>query len=73
MQAFQILMDWPNPTDGARDLALKVCRAALKGKIDAQAARAVFVAFAEIHDLIAPDINSLMARRSNRTSNPHVR
>jgi hypothetical protein len=59
MHAYQILMDWRNPTDPARELALKACRAALKGDIDAQTARAVFVAFAKKHDLLAPEIGSL--------------
>jgi hypothetical protein len=73
VQAFQILMDWRTPADPARELALKACRAALSGEIDAQMARAVFIAFAERHDLLVPEIDSLLAKRSKRNSDPHIR
>lgn len=73
MHAYQILMDWRNPADPARELALKACRAALIGDIDAPTARAVFVAFAERHDLLAPEIDSLLAERSKRKKDPHIR
>jgi hypothetical protein len=73
MHAYQILMDWRNRDDHARSLALKACRAVLNGDVDAQTARAVFVAFAERHDLVAPDIDSLIAGRRGRNSDPHIR
>ena len=73
MHAYQILMDWQNPGDHARNLALKACRAALNGDVDARTARAVFVAFAEKHDLVAPEIESLMARCRGRSSDSHIR
>ncbi|WP_426128979.1 DUF982 domain-containing protein [Pararhizobium sp. PWRC1-1] len=73
MRAYQILMDWRNPTDPARELALKACRAALSGDIEAHTARAVFVTFAEKHDLLAPETGILVAQRSKRHSDPHSR
>ncbi|WP_276122056.1 DUF982 domain-containing protein [Pararhizobium qamdonense] len=73
MHAYQILMEWRNQHDPARELALKACRAALIGDIDAQTARAVFVAFAERHDLLAPETGGLLAERSKRSSDPHIR
>ncbi len=39
----------------------------------AQTARAVFVAFAERHDLLAPEIGSFVAHSSKRNSDPHIR
>ena len=73
MHAYQILMDWRNAADHSRELALKACKAAINGEIEAQTARAVFVAFAERHDLLAPDIGSLIAKNSKRNSDPHIR
>ncbi len=73
MQAYQILMDWRNAADHSRELAIKACRAAIDGEIEAQTARAVFVAFAERHDLLAPEIGSLVARSSKRNSDPYIR
>ena len=73
MQAYRIVMDWRNPADQSRELALKACKAAINGEIEAQTARAVFVAFAERHDLLAPEIGSLVAQSKKRNSDPHVR
>ena len=73
MHAYQILMDWRNAADASREVALKACKAAINGEIEAQTARAVFVAFAERHDLLAPEIGSLIAANKKRNSNPHIR
>jgi hypothetical protein len=72
MHAYQILMDWPGCTDPTRDLALNACRAALAGDIEAQTARSVFIAFGKKHDLIAPEIGSLMTGRDGRNPDPHI-
>lgn len=73
MHAYQILTDWRDAVDPARALALKACRAAINGDIDAQTARAVFLAFAERHDLLAPEIEDLVAKANTRNSDPHIR
>ncbi|WP_064713479.1 DUF982 domain-containing protein [Rhizobium bangladeshense] len=73
LHAYQILMDWRQGADRARNLALNACRAALSGDVDPEMARAVFVAFAEKHDLIAPQIDSILAGRQNRNSDPYIR
>jgi predicted AAA+ superfamily ATPase len=65
MQAYQILMDWRNAADPSRELALKACKAAINGEIEAQTARAVFVAFAERHDLLAPEMGNLVANATS--------
>jgi len=73
MRAYQILMDWRNAADPARELALKACKAAINGEIEAQTARAVFVAFAERHNLLAPEIGGLIVQNSKSNSDPHIR
>jgi hypothetical protein len=73
MHAYQILMDWRNAADPSRQLALKACKAAIRGEIQAETARAIFVAFAERNDLLAPEIGSLVAQCGKRNSDPHVR
>jgi hypothetical protein len=53
MEAYALLNDWPpsqrNPTHA---IALNACRAALMDLIDAETARATFVAFARKNDLL---------------------
>ncbi|WEO75194.1 DUF982 domain-containing protein [Agrobacterium vitis] len=73
MQAYQILMDWRNAADPSRELALKACKAAINGEIEAQTARAVFVAFAERHDLLASEIGNLVAQRNKRNQRDRAR
>jgi hypothetical protein len=55
MEAYTLLNEWPpskrNPTHA---IALKACKAALVGDIDAETARATFVAFARKNDMLAP-------------------
>ena len=41
--------------------------------IEAETARGLFAAFAEQHDLLAPDTNSIAASRLRRDRDPHVR
>jgi hypothetical protein len=72
MHAYQILMDWRNAAEPSRELALKACKAAINGEIEAETARAVFVAFAERNDLLAPEIG-LVAQSNKRNRDSHVR
>jgi hypothetical protein len=72
MHAYQILMDWRQGDDRARNLALNACRAALHGDVDPETARAVFAAFAEKHDLVAPQIDTILAGRQNHDSDPYI-
>lgn len=54
MEAYRHLDEWPAISrDAAHSVALKACGAALRGEIDAETARGLFVAFAEKHDLLA--------------------
>jgi Protein of unknown function (DUF982) len=74
MDAYRLLLEWPaSRHDPERALTLKACRAALNGKIGAETARRVFAAFAEKHDVLAPDVNVVVAGQNRRDSNPHMR
>lgn len=55
-QAYQFLLDWPvSARKAAHTIAIKACKAALGGEIDAEMARAAFVAFAQRNALLVPD------------------
>ncbi|WP_291820506.1 DUF982 domain-containing protein [Bosea sp. (in: a-proteobacteria)] len=72
-EAYQFLIDWPGfARDAAHAFALKACQAALAGEIEIETARGVFVALAEKHDLLAPEMKAIVAFRKRRTSDPHA-
>lgn len=53
-EAYAFLNEWPlSKRDAAHALALKACRTALAGEMDASAARTAFTAFARRHCLLA--------------------
>ena len=62
LEAYALLNDWPLAQRKAEhSVALKACRAALAGEIDAETARATFVAFARRNDLLAPETDGTLA------------
>jgi hypothetical protein len=64
MEAFVFLADWPiKRRDPAHSFAMKACLAAVRGEIEAETARGIFAAFAEKHDILAPDIAMSLRRR----------
>jgi hypothetical protein len=74
MDAYRHLVEWPaSLRDGAHSVALRACGAALRGEIEAETARGLFAAFAEKHDLLAPETNAIAASRLRRDRDPHVR
>lgn len=74
MDAYRYLVECPAALrDTAHSVALKACGAALLGEIEAETARGLFAAFAEKHDLLAPEINVIAASRLRRDRDPHVR
>ncbi|KWV57719.1 hypothetical protein AS026_30940 [Rhizobium altiplani] len=74
MDAYRHLVEWPEAfRDNAHSVALKACGAALRGEIEAETARGLFAAFAEKHDLLAPETNVLVASRLRRDRDPHIR
>ncbi|AYM65770.1 MULTISPECIES: DUF982 domain-containing protein [Agrobacterium tumefaciens complex] len=74
MDAYRHLAEWPaSLRDTAHSIALKACRAALRGEIEAETARGLFAAFAEKHDLLAPDTDVIAASSRRHDKDPHVR
>ncbi|EJC82955.1 Protein of unknown function (DUF982) [Rhizobium leguminosarum bv. trifolii WSM2297] len=73
MDAYRHLIEWPvSQRDTAHSVALKACSAALRGEIEAETARGLFAAFAEKHDLLAPDIDAIAPSRLRRDGDPHA-
>lgn len=73
MQAYRLLLEWPGlDSDPTHTIAVKACKTAIAGDIDAETARGVFVAFAEKHDLLAPEVSLAAAARSRHSSDPHM-
>ena len=74
LEAYMFLNDAPgymrNP---AQLMALKACKAALLGEIEAATARGAFEAFARKQDLLAPDVDYLVAADARRPNDPHIR
>lgn len=74
MDAYRHLCEWPaSLRDSAHSVALKACGAALRGEIEAETVRGLFAAFAEKHDLLAPEIDAIAASHLRRDRDPHVR
>ncbi|EJT01553.1 DUF982 domain-containing protein [Rhizobium sp. CCGE 510] len=74
MHAYRFLLEWPTPIhDAAHAVALRACKAAIDCAIDPETARSVFVAFADRHDLLAPELGGIMAARNKQGSDPHLR
>ncbi len=74
MDAYRHLADWAASSgDTAHSIALKACQAALRGEIEAETARGLFTAFAEKHDLLAPETDVIAASRRSHDKEPHVR
>jgi hypothetical protein len=74
MDAYRHLADWPpSLRDTAHSVAFKACGAALRGEIEPETARGLFAAFAERHDLLAPEDSAIAAPRLWRDRDPYVR
>jgi hypothetical protein len=72
MDAYAVLQDWPVLSRTvAHAMALKACKAALSGEIDAETARSMFEAFARRSDVLAPDDDALIAGGARRTGPFH--
>ena len=62
MEAYAILNEWPpSSRSTAHAMALKACKAALAGEIEAETARGMFFAFAQRNDLLAPRLDEVVA------------
>ena len=54
-QAYRVLNEWPGTKSLMHVRALQVCRSAIAGEADIEAARASFEAFARARGILAPD------------------
>lgn len=73
LDAYRYLVEWPASfRDAAHSVALKACQAALRGEIEAETARGLFTAFAEKHEILAPETSAVIASRLGRDRDPHV-
>lgn len=71
--AYRHLVEWPGSLrDRAHAVALNACQAALRGEIEAETARGLFVAFAEKHELLTTETPAFVAARSRSDTDPHV-
>ncbi|PDT15424.1 hypothetical protein CO670_17795 [Rhizobium sp. J15] len=71
MDAYRHLTEWPaSLRDSAHSIALKACGAALRGEIEPETARGLYVAFAEKHDLLAPEDQVIAVSRMTRDRDP---
>jgi Protein of unknown function (DUF982). len=74
MDAYRHLCEWPvSLRDSAHSLAMKACGAALRGEIEAETARGLFTAFANKHDLLAPEVTVSAAPRLRHDQDPRIR
>lgn len=65
MAAYALLNDWPlSRRNSEHSIALKACKAALAGEIDAETARGTFVAFAHRNNLLVPDTDGVLAAQA---------
>jgi len=56
MEAYMFLVDWPpSKRDPAHQFAIKACLAAMRGDVEAETVRGIFVTLAEKYDILAPD------------------
>ncbi|MFK3690631.1 DUF982 domain-containing protein [Agrobacterium tumefaciens] len=73
IDAYRHLVEWPTALrDSAHSVALKACGAALRGEIEAETARGLFAAFAQKHDLLAPETNFIASTGSRRDKDPRL-
>jgi hypothetical protein len=56
VEAYQLLQDWSEARGPAHAAALKACRAAMAGEIDAETARGVVEGFARHRGILVSDV-----------------
>jgi hypothetical protein len=62
----------PPARNNGHTMALKTCKAALMGEIEAETARGAFEAYARRQDILAPGADDIVAARSLRRHDPHT-
>lgn len=73
LDAVVYLDDVPKPArNSAYTMALRACKAALAGEIEAETARGTFVAYAHKQDILAPLTEDVVAATSMKRFEPHT-
>jgi hypothetical protein len=73
LDAVIFLNDVPDSArTSAHSMALKACKAALTGEIEAETARGAFRAYAQKQDILAPNTSEFLAARALRGRDPHT-
>lgn len=71
-EAHRVLLDSTEfKRDAAHAFAMRACQAALADEIDTETARGLFVAMAEKHDMLAPEVTAIAAFQKQRGNDPH--
>lgn len=67
MEAYMFLVDWPpSRRDPGHQFAIKACLAALRGEVEAETVRGIFVTLAEKYGILAPDAVAFTASYKER-------
>lgn len=62
MSAYEVVSEWPSSHRGPSQLhAMRACRSALNGEIDAEEAREAFVEFAEHSGILVEEPSAMVA------------
>jgi hypothetical protein len=65
MDAYMFLSDWPMPRrDALHSLVSKACLGAVRGEIEPETAKGLFLSWAEKNDLLAPDLAAFAGGRA---------
>jgi hypothetical protein len=67
VDAYQFVLDWCGNSPEQK-AAIRACKAALTGDLDAETARGVFIAFARKKDILVEDVDMPVPARETRPS-----
>jgi len=68
MEAYMFLTDWPSSRrDPAHGFALKACLAAVRGEIEPETARGLFLVWAERRGILATDFAAFISSLHGRS------
>ncbi|WP_312993260.1 DUF982 domain-containing protein [Rhizobium populisoli] len=74
MEAFRYLADCPTSVrDRSYTVARNACSAAIAGDIEAETVRGLFAAFAERHQILAPEFHAGIVGPDARSGREHAR
>lgn len=72
-ETYALLSEWPyERRDRTHGVALKSCKAALDGLIDAETARGAFLLFARKNGILMPDPSPVIAAQAMESRDPQL-